>query len=471
MSKNKGILSHYLERTTLADLSFWFNHSPRKPLILRGARQVGKSTLVRAFCQRNKRRLIEINFEQQFKLKRSFESLKPEQILKELEYHFEKIINPERDLLFLDEIQSAPQAIVSLRYFYEQMPTLPILAAGSLLDFTLTEEKIAVPVGRIEYGYIRPFSFEEFLLAKNEKHLLKLLRTYEIHESFPQTAHEKLSQILREYFFVGGMPEAVQTHLKYNAVKHTSNIHASLMNTYRDDFGKYAKGKELLRIQRLFDQLPAMVGRKVKYSEISRGDQAKEIRAIIDLLCQARVIHKVHHSHSSGLPLAFQSDNHIYKIYFLDIGLLNHHLGLNWNTLNQSELSRFLTQGIQSEQFVFQNLFLDDFKMDQEIYYWLREGKSTNAELDFIIAYGEKIIPIEVKSGKSGSLRSLHQFVHEKDCSFAVRFDLNLPSLQNIRHDVVTPQGSVSISFQLLSLPIYFVGQLKRFLSPPLRNL
>ncbi len=464
MTKNGGILINYLERATLADLSFWLKDNPRKPLILRGARQVGKSSLVRAFCQINKRSLFEINFEQEYKLKHCFESLKPEQILKELEYHFEKIINPEKDLLFLDEIQTAPQAIMSLRYFYEQMPVLPVLAAGSLLDFALAEKKISVPVGRIEYGYIRPFSFEEFLLAKEEKSLFKLLQTYEIRDPFPQTAHEKLSQILREYFFVGGMPEAVKTHLVHKSEKRISNVHASLLKTYRDDFGKYAQGKELLRTQKLFDRLPALVGKKVKYSEISREEQAKEIREVIDLLSQARIIYKVHHTHASGIPLAYQSDDRIYKIYFLDIGLLNHQLGLSWSTIRQSEFNRFLTQGIQTEQFVFQNLFSSDFNVDQTVYYWLREGKATNAELDFVISLGEKIIPIEVKSGKSGSLRSLHQFVHEKNSSFAVRFDLNLPSLQKINHDLVTPNGSASISFQLLSLPIYFVGQLKRFL-------
>lgn len=466
MTKNGGIFNTYFERSILLNLSQWLNSSPRKPLVLRGARQVGKSTLVRSFCKLEKRNLFEVNLEQEHSLQKSFDSLKPAQILNELEFHFDRSIDPDRSLLFLDEIQTTPQAIVALRYFYEQMPNLPVIAAGSLLDFMLTQEKVSMPVGRIDYGFVSPLSFEEFLNAKQERKLLSLIQSFQIEDSFPQTAHDQLCQLLREYFFVGGMPEAVQVYFKHNDEKKVRQVHASILNTYRDDFRKYGSGQSLLRLQRIFDRLPGIIGRKIKYTEISREDQSKEIRSSIELLHQARVLRKVNHSACSGLPLAYQADDLVYKIYFLDIGLLNHQLGVDWQILRKADqsqlLSPLLTQGMQAEQFIFQNLNLGTFNEDASIYYWLREGKATNAELDFVIGFQGQILPIEVKSGKSGSLRSLHQFISEKKCLLAIRFDFNLPSLQRVHHKVVGSRGVTSVSFQLLSLPLYLVGQLQR---------
>ncbi len=466
MPKNDPTFGMSLERKITEDLDEWLSNKAKKPLVLRGARQVGKSTLVRILAQKKGRRLIELNLEKKPKLAKIFEQIDAEQILGDLSIELDLAVDPKRDLLFIDEIQACPKALTSLRYFYEDHPGLPVIAAGSLLDFALTEEKVSMPVGRISYAFVNPMTFEEFLSAAGKPRLLREIQEFEWDKKISETAHRHLLEQLEIYARVGGMPEVVQTYLATSDLSRVRGIQEEILATYRDDFGKYASGRTLLLLQRLYDGMSAVLGQKIKYAQLSREDHSRDIRAVIELLVQARILGRVSHSDCDGVPLALHQSDSIYKLYHLDVGLMNAQLGvpMRKGVLQDDQRSPVLGQwlGVQAEQIVYQNLKASQSKQDLKIYYWLREGKSQNAEVDFVLEAGGDLLPVEVKSGASGSLRSLFQLVARQKMKKALRFDLNLPSTQNIQTEVITAAGGESIKFRLLSLPLYLVGQYQR---------
>ncbi|MGK5089300.1 ATP-binding protein, partial [Bdellovibrionota bacterium FG-2] len=400
--------------------------------------------------------------EKKSKLAKIFEQIDAEKILRDIAVELDIEINTKRDLIFIDEIQACPQALTSLGYFYEDVPGLPVIAAGSLLDFALTEEKVSMPVGRMSYAFVNPLSFEEFLEGLGKVRLLAEIRNFEWGKQISETVHLHLLEHLESYLQVGGMPEAVQTFLSTADLRQVRTIQEEILTTYRDDFGKYASGRALLLLQRLFDGMSAVLGRKIRYVQLSRDDHSRDLRAVIDLLVQARVFGKVSHTDCVGVPLALHQSDSIYKLYHLDVGLMNAQLGTP--VLQGKPGAALLGQllGVQAEQMIYQNLKASLHKQDLRINYWLREGKSQNAEVDFVLEEGGHILPIEVKSGASGSLRSLFQLVAKSKVKTALRFDVNLPSIQKIQTDVITPGGKQSVKFRLLSLPLYLVGQYSR---------
>ncbi len=447
-----------MKRFTGDYLKKWLHKKRRKPLILRGARQVGKSTLVRRFAAENKLKLHEINLERHLPLDTVFKTLDMNRIISELETLVGANILAPGGLLFLDEIQATPHALQALRYFYEDHSDLPVIAAGSLLEFTLLDHNFSMPVGRIEYHHLGPMTFREFLLAI-EPRLEGYISSFSMDKALPDSAHRKLTQRQREYMFTGGMPEAVLAYQETQSITDVSDVQRSITDTYQDDFSKYAKQRELLLMQQTFRQIPRNVGRKVKYSNISREHRSKEVKAAIDLLSRARICHKVQHSHCSGVPLYADVNENTYKLIFMDIGMVNHICGNDWITL-QSFIDRDLVnEGSLAEQFIGQHLTILKNEAPQ-LCYWLRQGKSNNAEVDYVISQGNLILPIEVKAGKSGSLKSLHQFVFQKKVNLAVRFDLNPPGVQTVQHTVATADGNRTITFKLLSLPLYLVEAL-----------
>ena len=241
-------------------------------------------------------------------------------------------------------------------------------------------------------------------------------------------------------------------------------VHHSILDTYRDDFNKYSSGRELVRLQKLFEQFPSVIGNKIKYSSIAPDEPARDIRGVIDLLDKARVLRKVLHSDCSGLPLAAQADEFVFKLFFLDVGLVCAATGLEYEAISSMGSAKLLSTGNLTEQFVHQNLLASKFNEDQKLFYWLREGKSQNAEVDFVSTVRGHIVPIEVKAGKSGTMRSLHQFVAKNSTEAAVRFDLNLPSVMSSAHQVVTNEGTVAVKYDLISLPVYLACELYRIL-------
>ncbi len=461
-----------LKRFTENDIDAWFKRKHRKPLVVRGARQVGKSTLIRSFASNRHLTLHEINLERHPGLTKIFNTLDIHEILKEFEYISGKgkINTAANDhILFIDEIQAIPSAIKALRYFFEDYPLLPVIAAGSLLEFSLSDHSYSMPVGRIEYLYMGPMTFEEFLSAKNENSLLELIRGYDFSQKFPETAHQKLLKFQREYFMVGGMPEAIQVYNETDDFNEVMNVHSSIIETYRDDFAKYARGADLLRLHHIFDYVPATVGEKAKYINIDPNEKARELRKAMDLLEKTNVISYVYHSQASGLPLKAGKDDRVFKLFFLDIGLMNRICKVQNIPLAQLEKEEFINTGKMAEQFIQQHLLrIGRTNEKPEVFYWLREARTSNAEIDFVFQLGGEIVPIEVKAGKSGTLKSLHRFIWEKKLKRAIRFDLNPPSIMEVTHKVSYEQESSDIDFVLLSLPLYMVEQFPR-LFPAIR--
>jgi len=455
-----------LKRKQLDILKQWLAKPNRKPLILRGARQVGKTTLVNLFAELCNNSLAVANLERHPDLSSLFSQKDPHKLINILDTLPNiKPISTET-LLFLDEIQAIPEAIPMLRYFYEDMPDLPVLAAGSLLEFVLSDHHFSMPVGRVEYLHMGPMTFTEFLVAIDEIKLASFIKTFNHNDEIDPIIHHRLMDLLRTYFFVGGMPEAVKVYAHSKRLKDVSDVHNSIIETYRDDFPKYIGSRNMARIQNVFNFAARNIGKKVKYSQFSSQDKSATIKADIELLCMAKVISKVVHSHANGLPLQAEMEDKIYKLIFLDIGLMNTICGLGWNIISQIEETALVNDGAIAEQFIGQHLqeMLTNTP-NQQLNYWLRQGRSSNAEVDYVIALNGQVVPIEVKAGASGSLKSLHQFVGEKKLSFAVRFDASVPSTQTISTTIRHGTKPAKINYQLLTLPLYMVERLPDLIS------
>ncbi|MEN8245921.1 MAG: ATP-binding protein [Thermodesulfobacteriota bacterium] len=452
-------------------LARWLNKSRRKPLIIRGARQVGKSTLVQNFSRMQGLTLAEINLEKHENLNKIFKTKDLDIILPELELLAGTSLHQENTLLFLDEIQSAPEAIAALRYFYEEMPQLPVVAAGSLLEFVLSNHDFSMPVGRVEYLHMGPMTFKEFLLAMEEDMLLAYMEEFRFSRALPQTAHKKLLQRQRQYIYIGGMPESILVFQESRSLLNTRDIHHSIIQTYQDDFTKYSQGPSLSHIHTVFNAVSRVAGDKVKYSKIAREDKAKNLKHAIELLTMARLLLPAFHSNSSGIPLKTGINPKIYKLYFIDIGLLNYLNGLEWAHIAELDERTLLNEGVIAEQFIAQHLaYRFEGLEPPDLFYWLREGKTGNAEVDFVTSSGKIIIPIEVKAGKSGSIKSLQQFAIDKKANLACRFDLNPPNVQDLSCRTRQKQQVQTANYRLVSLPLYMIEVLPCVLSQALNE-
>ncbi len=451
-----------MQRHAMRRLESWIDASVRKPILIRGARQVGKSTLVRLFAQRSERKLHEVDLERHPELDEIFASRDTSRILSELEYLIDKgPIDDQASLLFLDEIQAAPTAIAALRSLHEDRPDLPVVAAGSLLEFVLADHAFSMPVGRIEYLYLEPMGFEEFLAALNETSLLELLRTHRLGDDVPGAAHTRLLGRLRDYMLVGGMPEAVGVFAETGSFAAAGSAHASILETYRDDFAKYGSRSEIAKLRRVYGFVPGAVGDKFKYSRVDPDARSRDVKRALELLVMARVVRRVTHTDATGLPLGATLKESAFKTYFLDVGLANAACGIDRLTPEQVAGARFVNEGAMAEQFIAQHLPL--LARDDRAYtptYWLREGRANNAEVDFVHQLGPDVVPIEVKAGKSGSLKSLLELVSARQYERALRFDTNPPLLQPVSH--TRSHGEKVIEFTLLSLPLYLVEQTSR---------
>lgn len=454
-----------MQRLQLKLLQRWINNKKRKPLIIRGARQVGKSTLVELFAKQHQRTLINVNLERYPELSPIFSTKDPQQILQQIEVlpRMERI--SAKALLFLDEIQAVPEAIPALRYFYEEKPELPLISAGSLLEFTLSTHQFSMPVGRVQYLHMGPMTFTEFLNALGEDKLYQIVTHYELGQEINSLAHQRLLQLLRTYYFVGGMPEAVAVFAETSSYREVSEVHHSIIETYREDFPKYIGSRNLNRILNVFNFSARHVGIKVKYSNISHQEQSVTLKKDLELLSMARVINKVVHSHCSAIPLQADIEEKVYKLLFLDIGLMNAICGLNWRVISQLDDIKLVNEGAIAEQFIGQHLqALLSETPNRELTYWLREGRSSNAELDFVIALEGHLIPIEVKSGATGRLKSLHQFMGSKQATFAIRFDTALPTVNQLEAVIHKDKQRQNIHYPLISLPLYLVERLNEII-------
>ncbi len=448
-----------MRRSALAHLANWKDKTNRKSLVIRGARQVGKSYLVRLFAAEQKFDLCEINLELNDDYRDCFASKDPHTIISLIELKSGKKIQPGKTLLFLDEIQAAPEVLAVLRYLYELMPQLHIIAAGSLLEFVLEEHSFSMPVGRIEYMHLGPMTFKEYLGGVDKSGLSEFVGSLDLGKKMPSVLHKELLSQFKRYLAVGGMPEAVQVYRDTGSLLEVDSVKQSILLTYRDDFSKYGKRINHIRLQKVFQKLPGIVGKKLKYVSIDRTEKPSEIKKALHLLSLARIYYPVLHTSANGIPLGAEANEKFQKPLFLDVGLLNKACGLSFVDIDQCEDITLVNAGAVCEQFVGQHLlFSGEYYDEPELYYWTREKRQASSEVDYLLSVGTRIIPVEVKSGKSGTLKSLNVFLKEKNLDFALRFNADLPSY----HPADFSLPGVSGTFHLLSLPLYLVEETKR---------
>lgn len=414
-----------MKRTVFVELIKWKDNPRRKPLLIRGARQVGKTYIARELGKTFPD-FAEINLEFLPEARDVFQrDLDPQRIIRDLSLFTKKKIQPGKTLLFLDEIQEAPKAISALRYFFEMMPELHVVAAGSLLEFEL--ENIGMPVGRVSSLYLYPFSFMEFLASMGRDLLIETLHNHDPSEPVSNVAHNKLLQLMGEYMTIGGMPEAVSCYVETTDLNQCFKIHRSITDTYRQDFKKYARKFQVKYVELLFNSLPALLGKKFKYSNVPGEYRKRELLPALELLVKAGIISRITHSSGQGIPLGATIKPETFKANFLDIALSQAILGVDTGSWILDPESNFVNKGELTEAFVGQEILaysLPDRKED--LYYWQREARSSNAELDYLIQSGSTIIPVEVKSGPTGTLKSMKLFLKShRYSSKGIRFSSN----------------------------------------------
>ena len=450
-----------MKRYSAQYLQEWLTEKRRKPLVMRGARQVGKTWLVRNLAQQSKKQLIEINFEENPSLHLAFHSNDPQKIIRDLELKLDIKIDIHQSILFLDEIQVFPNLLSKLRWFYESMPLLPVIAAGSLLDFTLADHTFSMPVGRITYLHVEPLSFEEFLLAKKSEKLVSFLNECKFND-ISEIIHNKLMDLFREYIIVGGIPNSVLTWIETNSLSKVSRAHSDLLFTYRDDFSKYSGKMPTSHLEAVMIAVPKLLGQKFVFSHVNRDIKIETLKKTLDLLCKAKLCYKVLSTSANGLPLLSEANEKQFKVEFIDVGLVSTFLKLRLDQIESINDINLVNQGAISEQVVGQLLRCTEPPYaEPKNFYWWREEKSSNAEVDYIIQHVNNIIPIEVKSGKTGSMKSLQLFMQLKKRKFALRINSDLPSLVNVN---VKTQDGQPVHYQLLSIPFYLMEQIRRFL-------
>ncbi len=440
-----------MKRFAENQLLSWFKSKNRKPLILRGGRQVGKSTLVRLFATQQGLDLVEVNLELTKLKTLQKENLVITQVISEIESLTNKRLS-EGSLLFFDEIQAQPKAIEALRYFYELVPDKVIICAGSLLELVLGQTEIAFPVGRVSFYYLGPMTFCEFLLAQGRTSYVQQILNNQIEEF----SHEGLIEELKKYFFVGGMPRAVLTYSESQSLLEVSAVHRDLALTYQNDFPKYYKRLNLDRTNKIFEQLPYHLGKKIIYQHLDRESRSVEIKKIVNLMLLAHLLLPTYHCEAGGVPLRATVDYSIQKMFFLDIGLLNFLHRVSWREIEKVFEESFGTKGLLAEQFIAQHLaYRHQGYEPPELFYWLRDKSTQKAELDFVIESKSKVLPIEVKASRGGRLRSLLVFAAEKNCKQAIKFSCQWFSQESL----VTSHKQ---KIQIQNIPLYAVeGWLK----------
>lgn len=436
-----------MKRKALTDLARWYSEQDSKPLIIRGARQVGKSTLVKLFCEEKKLQLIEVNLETTGLKSINSDSFIIQDLLDEIQFKTKKIIDS-NTVIFLDEIQESPRMLKFLRYFYEQAPSIKVIAAGPLLEMALKTENFSFPVGRVQFYHLGPMSFQEFLWATNNHFLDQKLGKFE----FSEALHETAIKALQTYFYTGGMPEVVQSYATSKSLIKTRELQSQILQSYLADFPKYNYRINAHRISRVFSGLALNVGEKVIYKKLDTESKSREVKRILKLLIDSKVIIQCLHSSANYPPLLGESDLSTFKTYFLDIGLLGSLLNLAPNAIDYELQSNFNIQGKFAEQYVAQHLyFFNGPKSPPLLHYHLKDKGSQKAEIDFLIEKSSSIYPIEVKSSATGHLKSLLYFCKKNKSQFTYKF--SLAQYSEVSH--------FAESTTLINLPLYAVEYLK----------
>ncbi|MEI6677374.1 MAG: AAA family ATPase [Mariniphaga sp.] len=435
-----------MKRAILSTLKEWKLNLNHKVLLLRGARQVGKTYIVRELAKDFKH-FVEVNFEKNPDIRQFFDqNLDSVRICTNLSAYFGIPVIEGKTLLFFDEIQSCPRAIQSLRFFYETKPGLHVIAAGSLLEFAL-EDLTSWGVGRIRSIYMYPMSFDEFLMANNEDALIELKKNASFNSPLNPAFHEKLKDYLKRFLMIGGMPEAVKTFIGNSSnINLTQNVLSDITTSYKDDFAKYKSRVSVLRLREIMASVVKQSGGKYIYSNagvLSNPSQAKEA---LDLLEMAGLVYKVYHTSGQGIPLGSDVNYKIFKALLHDNGIFQQLSGLRLSELLIANNIDLLNKGNIAEAFAgIEMIKYANVYEKRQLYYWHREKRGSSAEVDYLIEYQGQVIPIEVKSGSSGKMQSMNRFITEKKSDFGIRLSLeNFSAYDRIR---VVPLYAISNLF------------------------
>lgn len=444
-------MAQYFKRHIDKYLEDWKISSNRKPLLVRGARQVGKSSAVRHLGEGFKY-FIEINLERQGNIKALFgDNLDIKKLCSQLSAIYNTPIIPGETLLFIDEIQESQRAISSLRYFYEDYPELHVVAAGSLLEFTL-KELPSFGVGRIRSMYMYPFSFDEFLEAQGLSMQVEYKRDEaDCEHPLPMPLHEEMISQLRSFYLVGGMPEAVRIWVDTNDYNECATVHNDILDTYLDDFKKYKTRISPLLLSQTLKSVALQAGEKFIYTQVSDNVNGTTVKEALALLTLAGLIAPVTHTAANGIPLGAEINPKFRKYLFLDIGLMQSLLGIQPADILIANETDFINKGGLSEMFAGLELIkYADYLKKTELYYWQRMERNAQAEVDYVISRKGNIYPIEVKANYSGSMQSMYKFLELKGCEYGIRTSLE-------------PFSSYE---KVKVIPLYALSNIERSISP-----
>jgi predicted AAA+ superfamily ATPase len=403
----------------------------RKPLVLRGARQVGKSSSVKNLAKQFKY-FVELNFDENAGFAELFnKNLSVNEVCEQISILTNTPIIEGETLLFLDEIQACIPAISMLRYFYEKMPNLHVIAAGSLLEFALAELP-SFAVGRVRSIYMYPLSFDEFLLAYHENKLIEALNKANVSKPLPELVHQKLINYYKKFLVIGGMPEAVSIYITNKDLLEVQRILNDLYISIQADFAKYKTRVPPARLLEVFNAIAKQVGNKFTYSYPNATLNNLQIKEAIELLKMAGLVYGVTHSAANGIPLGAEINPKKTKLLVFDTGIFQRILGLYIADLLISNDFNVTNKGNIAELYVgLEFIKAVDCYEKTDLYYWQREAKNSQAEVDYVCQFGNTIVPIEVKAGTKGSMQSLYLFLKEKNLSQGFRLSLENFSVLN----------------------------------------
>ena len=432
-------------------------------MLLRGARQVGKSTAVKELSKKFDS-FVEINFEKQPKYKILFDDdLDVKRIVPQISAIYGTSIKPGQTLLFLDEIQECPRAIMALRFFKEDMPELHVIAAGSLLEFAL-KELPTFGVGRIHSMFMYPMTFDEFLEANGHQLLIETRNEASIDNPLLEPIHNKLVDFLRTYMLVGGMPEAVKTWVEYHDYIRCQEVQDDIVVTYEDDFPKYKKNVDPTLLRRTLRSVAVQAGKKFVYTKVGLDYKTAEVKKAVELLTLAGILHPVTHTDANGLPLGSEEDKSYQKMLLLDTGLLLRLLNMSLGDVSElttqiltASATDLANKGPMAEMVVgLEMLHNMSPNIRHELYYWVRHAKNSQAEIDYIATYLQTVVPIEVKADTQGGMKSLWAFMRDKRLHYAIRC-----SMENFgKFDYVDNQANNEVRHVRIC-PMYAIARIE----------
>lgn len=438
-----------MERKTSGKLLKWKEKKNRKPLLMTGVRQCGKTYIIKEFGKNEFEDMAYFNFDGNTGLKSVFEyDFDVERIIDELSnVVYGKKIVPGKTLVVFDEIQDCPRAIQSLKYFCENMPGLHVIAAGSLLGVALRKEGISFPVGKVDRIEMYPMSFEEFVIADGGEKYIDGINKMPFEREIPEIYTVPFEKYLKNYYIVGGMPEVVQTWIDTHDYKEVEEVQDRILKDYADDFGKHTTSDTATKVRLIWNAIPSQIARdnnKFIFSHVKQGARAKDLEDALEWLVNAGIAYKLNLVSKPELPLSGMADNTYFKVYLSDVGLLRRKSNVNYRTVLEDHASYMHFKGVLTENYIMTQLKC----MGVESYFWRSKA---NAEIDFISDYEGLLLPIEVKSADNTKAKSLHMFCNRYCPKMAIK-----TSLKNVGDNM---DGKTHV----WSLPLYAIFRLKEY--------